>query len=49
METNKILRREILGIVDNQIRDERTLETKQIFERLVKSGYSKTDAKKLVG
>lgn len=49
METNKILQREILGIVDNQIRDEAPPETKQTFERLVKSGYSATDAKKYIG
>lgn len=49
METNKVLQHAILTTVDNQIRDEKPPETKQTFERLVKSGYSKTDAKKYIG
>jgi hypothetical protein len=49
METNKILHQQIITIVDNQIREENPPETKQTFERLIKSGYSKTDAKKYIG
>ena len=49
METNKVLQHAILTTVDNQIRDEKPPETKHTFERLVKSGYSKTDAKKYIG
>ena len=49
METNKILHRQIMNIIDNQIRDEDPPETKQTLERLVEAGHSKTDAKKYIG
>jgi hypothetical protein len=49
METNKVLQGAVLSTVDNQIRDKNPPETKQTFERLVKLGYSKTDAKKYIG
>lgn len=48
MKSNKILQQEILGVVDNQIRDQKPPEAKQTFERLVKSGYSEGDAKKYI-
>ncbi len=49
MKTNKVLHEQIIGIVTNQLRDGKPPETKQTFDRLVKSGYSTTDAKKYIG
>ena len=49
MKTNKILQQQIFEIIDNQIREEKPRETKQTFDRLLKSGYSNTDTKKCIG
>ena len=49
MKTNKIVHDQIIGIVANQIREGKPPETKQTYDRLVKSGYSGTDAKKYIG
>ena len=49
MKTNKIVHDQIIGIVANQIREGKPPETKQTYDRLVKSGYSETDAKKYIG
>ena len=49
MKPNKILQQQIFEIIDNQIRDGKPPETKQTLDRLVKSGYSNTDAKKYIG
>ena len=49
MKTNKVLHEQIIGIVANQIKDGKPPETKQTFDRLVKAGYSITDAKKYIG
>jgi hypothetical protein len=43
------LRALILEIVENQIQANDPPETKQTFERLVSEGYSKKEAKKLIG
>jgi plasmid replication initiation protein len=49
METNKILQQEIFNIIESQIRDKKPPETKQAYERLIKSGFGRTDAKKHIG
>jgi hypothetical protein len=49
MKPNKILQKQIFQIVDNQIRDNKPPETKQTYDRLIKIGYSNTDAKKYIG
>jgi len=49
MKVNKHLHNSIMEVVDNQIRSNDPPETKQTFERLVKSGISKIDAKKYIG
>ena len=48
MEVNEALHKEILSVVDNQINQNNPPETKKTFERLVKSGISKTGAKKYI-
>ena len=49
MKPNKILQQQIFEIIDNQIKNGDPPETKQTLDRLVKSGYSNTDAKKYIG
>jgi len=49
METYKVLQQQIFEIINNQIRGGKPPETKQTFDRLVKSGCSETDAKKYIG
>jgi hypothetical protein len=49
MEPNKILRNQIIEVVNNQIRSNAPPETKQTLKRLVSLGYSDLDAKKLIG
>ena len=45
---NKFLRNEILKIVDNQMEQDNPKETKITFNRLIKSGYSKEEAKEKI-
>ena len=47
--TNPLLGKEILKVVKRQIRDNNPPETKKTYERLIKKGYSKMDALKLIG
>ena len=49
MKQNEILRNEIFHIIENQMRDNNPPETKQTYQKLLKMGYSKTDAKKYIG
>ena len=49
MEVNKILHDQILEIIENQIKQNDPPETKQTFERLIKSGISRMNAKKYIG
>ena len=49
MQVNKILQQQIFEIIDNQIKSGDPVETKQTLARLIKSGYSETDAKKYIG
>lgn len=46
---NKRLRRVILEVVDNQLRDNTPPETKQTYQRLLKEGFSKDGARRLIG
>ena len=49
MESNEIVRAQILQIVRNQIRANNPPETKQTFERLKALGHSDKDAKMYIG
>jgi len=46
---NKILNAAILEIVENQLRDGNSPETRQTYERLIKAGYSDKEARDLIG
>ena len=48
METNHILRQQILDIVDNQMKANEPQETNLTFKRLIEQGYSDSDAKTLI-
>jgi hypothetical protein len=49
MESNEIVRENVLKIISNQLRLNKPPETKQTLERLKALGYSDLDAKKLIG
>jgi hypothetical protein len=49
MESNEIVRKQILEIVKNQINENNPPETKQTFKRLKGIGFSDLDSKKLIG
>jgi len=49
MESNEIVREQILEIVKNQIKANDPPETKQTLERLKGLGFSDLDSKKLIG
>lgn len=49
METNPRLKGVILQVVDNQLRANDPPETKQTLDRLISEGYSKKEAKELIG
>lgn len=46
---NLRLKKAILEVVENQIRENNPQETKKTLDRLLKAGYSKDDAMKLIG
>jgi len=46
---NLRLQKAILEVVENQIRENNPPETRQTLNRLLKNGYSKSDAMKLIG
>ncbi len=46
---NLRLKKAILEVVENQIRENNPPETKKTLDRLLKAGYSKDDAMKLIG
>ena len=48
MESNEIVRKQILEVVENQLRDNNPPETKQTYARLIKMGISKENAKKYI-
>lgn len=49
MEVNKILHDQFMEVIDNQLKQNDPPETKETLERLLKEGYSRTDAKKYLG
>lgn len=49
MEINKVLQKQFLQIVNNQLKSNDPPETTQTFKRLKELGYNDTDAKKLIG
>jgi len=46
---NLRLQKAILDVVENQIRENNPPETRKTLDRLLKNGYSKSDAMKLIG
>ena len=48
MKTNKLLKKQILDIVDNQMNADNPQETNLTFNRLIEQGYSDSDAKTLI-
>lgn len=46
---NLLLKKAIPEVVENQIRENNPSETKKTLDRLLKAGYSKDDAMKLIG
>lgn len=49
MKSNPILKKAILSVVNNQLKDNNPPETKQTYERLLKEGHSESEAKRLIG
>ena len=49
MKGNERLNKAILEVVDNQLRDLDPPETKETFDRLIEQGYSKEQARTLIG
>ncbi|NIA09386.1 MAG: hypothetical protein GWP10_06575 [Nitrospiraceae bacterium] len=49
MESNSRLKAVILQVVDNQLKGNNPPETKQTYDRLIKEGFSKSEAKRLIG
>ena len=49
MKPNEKARKQILQIVENQLRQNDPPETKTTLERLMRSGYDNRDAKILIG
>lgn len=45
MESNEILREELLQVVENQLKDNKPPETRTTYDRLLKTGISEADAK----
>jgi len=45
---NKFLKKQILSVVDNQLNQDDPKETKITFQRLIKNGYSKQEAKEMI-
>lgn len=49
MESNEILKKQFLEIVNNQIKSNTPPETNQTLKRLKETGYSENDARMLIG
>ena len=49
MKSNPILKKAILSVVNNQLKDNNPPETKQTYKRLLKEGHSESEAKRLIG
>ena len=48
MESNEIIKAEILKIVDEQIRLNNPIETRNTMDRLIEDGHTESDAKILI-
>ena len=48
-ESNPILKREILEVVNNQLKNLDPPETKQTYDRLIADGISDQEARRLIG
>jgi len=49
METNKILKEQIFEIIKNQLRDNDPPETKNTYDRLIKSGFDDFQTRQMIG
>jgi hypothetical protein len=49
MKKNEILHKQIIGIVENQLRANKPPITKQTYQRLLDEGISRENAKKYIG
>lgn len=49
MESNEIVKAQILEIVKNQLKSNKPPETKAAFERLKREGFSDFQAKQMIG
>jgi hypothetical protein len=49
MTHKRMLKSEILKIVDNQVSDGDPPETKQTYERLLSEGFSKKETREMIG
>ncbi len=49
MQHNPVLKKAILEVVDNQLRDDDPPETRLTLERLMQQGISEEEAKKYIG
>jgi hypothetical protein len=49
MEYNPRLKSAIIQVVENQIKSNEPPETKQTLDRLISEGFSKNEAKELIG
>ncbi|HEC49942.1 MAG TPA: hypothetical protein ENI40_02150 [Candidatus Desulfofervidus auxilii] len=49
MKSNPRLKAVILQVVDNQLKNNDPPETKQTYNRLIKEGFSESEAKQLIG
>ena len=49
MKPNEIMREQIFAIIENQMKENNPPETKKAYQRLLKEGYSKFQAKQFIG
>jgi len=49
MKSNPRLKALILQVVDNQLKNNDPPETKQTYNKLIKEGFSESEAKQLIG
>ncbi|MFT3748649.1 MAG: hypothetical protein QM768_10045 [Agriterribacter sp.] len=49
MKTDLVVKQQILQIVDNQLKSKEPPETKQTYDRLLKSGITDKDARMYIG
>ena len=49
MASNERVKAAVLEVVDNQLRDNKPSATRQTYQRLLKEGFSKQEARELIG